>query len=494
MFPSDSTFRPAPKPTIAAPKPPAITTGPNTVAKPLPAPVALNVTHFGDGMMSDRLSQVKANAYKLGGAGGPVMNWVDPPGGGPVWPRGPLSPDGGKVKQPGVGVMQDKLVSLGYLDGAVITDDTRGLYGDRTEAAVREFQIANGIRPVTGVADEATLAAMGSSTAISKADALAAAPESSIIGQPIGTAGPAPVPTMDTLQLPPRTGTVRSNGNANVRGDPSQDNPAIGQLKNGAQVNIVGEQGDWLHVTGTDRNGQPIDGWISKGLVNEPPRQDPRVAARMESLGYIQHGGQVDDMAVHNFQAMNGLPIGPMDDATLAAMWSADARGNTHVAQLHDPRWNPEATGSNNNCGPASVTMALAASGLVTIDPAHPEAAIDASRALAGGTAADTTGSGDLKDAVTGQGGQAYDITNMDEVQMAVSSGDPVVLFGYEQKNTSYRGAHWVAVIGYDQATDTFLVNDPLAPDGVQRWSRADMEAYANFEVDTSVAVHNPNG
>lgn len=493
MFPFDSNFRPAPKPAVATPKPaPAIT----TVAKATPPPTVVNVARFTDGMMSDRLSQAKANAYKLGFGGGPGMNWVDPPGTGPtgpVWPRGPLTPDGGKVKQPGVDVMQDKLVSLGYLDGSLITDDTRGLYGNATQSAVRDFQIANGIRPVTGIADEATLARMGSSSAISKADALAATPESPVIGPSIGTEGPAPVPTMNTLQLPPRTGTVRSDGFANVRGDPSTNNKAIGQVANGTQLNIVGEQGDWLHVTGTGRNG-PIDGWINKSLVNELPRQDPRVAARMESLGYIQPGGQVDDMAVHNFQAMNGLPVGPMDDATLSAMWSSDAKVNTHVMQFTNGRWNPTGPSASNNCGPASVAMALGAAGLITIDPANPEAAIDASRAITGGTRSDTTGSTQLTNAVTQQGGQAYPITNMDEVQMAVSSGDPVVLFGYEQKNTDYRGAHWVAVVGYDKATDTFLVSDPLASDGVQRWSRADMEAYANFSVDSSVAVHNPNG
>src|SRR6185369_13642240 len=100
MFPTDSTFRPAPKPTITAPKP-----------LPPPPPVALkaqnpvNVAHVGDGMMPDRLSQVKANAYKLGGTGAPVMSWVDPPG--TAWPRGPLTPDGGKTVQPGVDQVQD---------------------------------------------------------------------------------------------------------------------------------------------------------------------------------------------------------------------------------------------------------------------------------------------------------------------------------------------------------------------------------------------------
>jgi peptidase C39-like protein/SH3 domain-containing protein len=315
-----------------------------------------------------------------------------------------------------------------------------------------------------------------------------------VIGPSIGTAGPAPVPTVDTLQFPPRTGTVNSNGPANVRGDPSTTNKPVGQVPSGAQLNILGEQGDWLHVSGTGWDGKPIDGWISKGLVKEAERQDPRVASRMESLGYVQHDGKVDDLAVHNFQAMNGLPVGPMDDATLAAMWSADAKVNTHVMQFTNARWNPTGPGSSNNCGPASVSMALAAAGIKPIDPADPEAAIDASRALTGGTKSDTTGSGQLTTAITGQGGQAYSITNMDQMQMAVSSGDPVVLFGYEQKNTDYRGAHWVAVVGYDKATDSFLVSDPLASDGVQRWSRADMQAYANFSVSDSVAVHNPNG
>lgn len=60
-----------------------------------------------------------------------------------------------------VGEIQYNLYELGYYDGDII-----GVFGELTEQAVKDFQSANGLE-VTGVADEATIALLRSSDAVS---------------------------------------------------------------------------------------------------------------------------------------------------------------------------------------------------------------------------------------------------------------------------------------------------------------------------------------
>ena len=60
-----------------------------------------------------------------------------------------------------VKIMQKRLYDLGYITEA---DNVTGYYGEVSEQAVKDFQTANGIR-ATGIADNATLAAMFKQTA-----------------------------------------------------------------------------------------------------------------------------------------------------------------------------------------------------------------------------------------------------------------------------------------------------------------------------------------
>jgi hypothetical protein len=320
-----------------------------------------------------------------------------------------------------------------------------------------------------------------------------------IIGPSIGVAGPAPVPTMATLDQSEQTATIA--GTANVRPESNTTGGLSGQFANGTTVTIVAPQPEggaegWIYTSGTGANGQPLEGWVADGyrgidLVRQnAQRSDPRVQARLEALGYVGPGGEADPEAVRNFQLMNGLEgTGTVDDATLRAMWSPNARVSTHLVQVSDADYNhsSDAPSRSNNCGPTSVAMALAAAGIAPIDNADPQAAIDAAREAAGGGSGDRTGPGDLEDGVTAAGGESYRVDSEEALQTALTNGDPVVLFG----NTY--GGHWVTVLGYDAATNSYLVSDPMSHDGVARWSEEKMDGYANYSVD-SVAVHNPNG
>ena len=57
--------------------------------------------------------------------------------------------------------MQYTLYELGYYDGAI-----DGIYGQTTADAVRSFQIENSLKPVDGIAGNATLSKLYSSSAI----------------------------------------------------------------------------------------------------------------------------------------------------------------------------------------------------------------------------------------------------------------------------------------------------------------------------------------
>jgi len=207
---------------------------------------------------------------------------------------------------------------------------------------------------------------------------------------------------------------------------------------------------------------------------------------------------------------MNRLPVtGELDQRTLDAMWSPDARQSYHVVQFQDSTYNATKqsgsgnAGGDNNCGPASMGMALASLGLANLNNADPQALVAKMRTDSGTTAGNTTGPGVLETAAQKNGAETYRVDDMNEVKLAVMRGDPVVLYGVPNKGGTYYNApasegsihdgsgHWVTVVGYDPQTDKFIVNDPLCRDGTLQLTQDQLTNYADFSVD-SVAVHRP--
>ena len=92
---------------------------------------------------------------------------------------------------------------------------------------------------------------------------------------------------------------------------------------------------------------------------------------------------------------------------------------------------------------------------------------------------------------------------SLDELKLAVMRGDPVALYGQPNHDgTYYNGSttmgaidsgasHWIAVTGYDPATNTFTVNDPLSRGGTLQLTQAQLQTFADFSLP-SVAVHRP--
>ncbi|HVE85943.1 MAG TPA: C39 family peptidase, partial [Myxococcales bacterium] len=237
---------------------------------------------------------------------------------------------------------------------------------------------------------------------------------------------------------------------------------------------------------------------------------DPRIDTRMEDLGYLPPGGATDARAVSNFQAMNKLPVtGELDQRTVDAMWSPAARQSFQVVQFQNDTYNATKTagsdnaGGDNNCGPASVGMALASVGLADLDNADPQALVNQMRADTGVPVPGKTGTTALELAAQKNGAETYRVDDLDEVKLAVMRGDPVTLYGVPNRDGAVYNApasegsidpgagHWVAVVGYDPKSDTFVVNDPLCRDGTRQLTQEQLSTYADFGT-AGVAVHAP--
>ncbi len=361
--------------------------------------------------------------------------------------------------------LQNRLVELGYLTPAQLATGP-GVYGAQTTRAVEEFQAANGLPP-TGVADAATMAAMFAESAI-PSDAYLESLGPRVTGRPLGRAASA--------EKPP--GPIGPGG----------DEGAVEAVQ---------------------------DRLVELGYLTD----------EVKASGPGNYGPSTTE-AVRNFQRMNGLPVtGEADQETLDRLWSSDAVQSQHLTQFYDPIYNPTGYSRGRaDCGPTALSMALAATGLAEIGD-DPQGLIDEVRY---NMVVDSAGNHDAsRDGVTGDGSfspdehgeytyvedmhhgaqaygaESYDVVTMQDLEFAVSQGDPVVLLGVpNREGTFYAGhemgsipegaSHWVAVTGYNPADDTFVVNDPLSKEGVITVTRQELEAYAGSTI-TGIAVHDPS-
>jgi hypothetical protein len=174
-------------------------------------------------------------------------------------------------------------------------------------------------------------------------------------------------------------------------------------------------------------------------------------------------------------------------------VWAGGKNPNSvHVSQVRS-KFNTNAASGNRDCGPASVVVALRMLGLSVPGAKGGDAqqAINRVRELgnAGSNGSSTTNF-QLERALTAAGASVSEISSIDEVKAAVTSGKPVVLNGNPAnpgaygkrfaggKMIPYNGAHWIAVTGYDHASGKFIINDPLSKAGAVKVSRSELAAY----------------
>lgn len=371
---------------------------------------------------------------------------------GPVLPTAPLARG---AQGPAVEQLQHALVDGGYLTAAELATGP-GTYGPRTQAAVAAAQRAHGLPP-TGQYDDATRAALS------------------------------------TPSTPSAPGTLTAPPGALARG---ASGPEVKQLQ---------------------------DGLVSLGYLG----------AADAATGPGQYGPRTEQ-AVRRFQAEHGLPpTGRYDAATRDWMTrrlageaappppppgelpTSAAQANAHFVTQFTSAYNPTGPSSSTNCGPASVAMALDASGRM---PAGltPEQRVDYARSLmypsiTPSSYVDVNGqqipqldsdhalssTGAVAAAFDGAGGTSYRGSGWEALDAALAAGDPVVAHGYYGKSgwgatleaagtaQGYEGGyagggnigHFNAILG-KTADGLYVVADPMYTGGTVELTRAQLEQY----------------
>ncbi|MCE7869719.1 hypothetical protein DYH09_04985 [bacterium CPR1] len=172
-----------------------------------------------------------------------------------------------------------------------------------------------------------------------------------------------------------------------------------------------------------------------------------------------------------------------------------------HMTQVYDRKYNRGGAPRSADCGPTSLAMGLEALGLSPRGSAQDK--IDAAR-LAMFRGADASRDGfdmagkksqaehgtstnisDWRRGARAAGARSRDVRSVADVAREVSQGHPVVLAGRNAGNIygrghgiSFNGGHAILVSGYDRASGTFILNDPLSHGGPIRVNRAQLAAF----------------
>ncbi len=172
-----------------------------------------------------------------------------------------------------------------------------------------------------------------------------------------------------------------------------------------------------------------------------------------------------------------------------------------HMTQVYDRRYNRGGAPRSADCGPTSLAMGLEALGLSprgTVQDKVDAARLamfrgaDASRDgydLAGrksqaehGT---STNISDWRRGAKAAGARTRDVSSVADVAREVSQGHPVMLAGRNAGNIygrghgiDFNGGHAILISGYDRASGTFILNDPLSHGGPIRVSRSQLAAF----------------
>lgn len=178
------------------------------------------------------------------------------------------------------------------------------------------------------------------------------------------------------------------------------------------------------------------------------------------------------------------------------------------VGRLGDPRdffftqfahekWNPNGIGWSSDCGPASLAMAAKAFGAFR-EGLDPDTMIVAARSAMDASADRHTGTGpdQVINGAHNLGLNSYEVqanlAGIDQVirsgGIAVVDGNPYpyeVELGFQNKGNQlyandgfYNGGHFISVVGIDQRTGNYIVNDPACKIGPIQLTRNQMVEY----------------
>jgi hypothetical protein len=162
------------------------------------------------------------------------------------------------------------------------------------------------------------------------------------------------------------------------------------------------------------------------------------------------------------------------------------------MSQVNHPQYNPNGPWRSNNCGPASLAMALRAFGVpangATVQrPGDIERFIDETRFLMQGHRNDgaLTHPDDIHRGAAAAGLHTQTTSGIDAIDRALAEGKMVVSLGnpagYHARVGSnnayyYNGLHFVLVTG--KRGDNYIINDPLSKVGPLEISRQELTNY----------------
>ncbi|MBN1205018.1 MAG: LysM peptidoglycan-binding domain-containing protein [Myxococcaceae bacterium] len=162
------------------------------------------------------------------------------------------------------------------------------------------------------------------------------------------------------------------------------------------------------------------------------------------------------------------------------------------MSQVVHPQYNPNGPWSSNNCGPASLAMALrafgvSANGATVQHPGDIEGFIDETRFLMQGHRNDgaLTHPDDIYRGAAAAGMNTQMSSGIDGVDQALAEGKLVVSLGnpsgYHARVGSdnayyYNGLHFITVTG--KRGDNYIINDPLSKIGPLEISRQELMNY----------------
>lgn len=257
-----------------------------------------------------------------------------------------------------------------------------------------------------------------------------------------------------------------------------------------------------------------------------------------------QHNIQWQDLAAHNgIQNPNALQVGQVlqipdaqttnatQDTTNTNQSAAPTAPTTtttspnnglHPEGMHMNQFDGDPNGSNADCGPTSMAMALRGVGLSPNGIDGNASTVDTVQAMrqsmypndAGrdGVTVNAQGETVRSDAehsgwtnfgalITGAeaaGAQVEQIAaNSDDVARAVQQGMPVVVNGNPGTDgggwsNSYNDGHFITVSGYNPENETFTINDPL-DNGPREVSKEQLDSYMEGWSSRALAISNPN-
>jgi len=184
----------------------------------------------------------------------------------------------------------------------------------------------------------------------------------------------------------------------------------------------------------------------------------------------------------------------PLPEAAPTGPRSVPQDSNAYHITQFTSAFNPHGPGRSNNCGPASLAMAMLAFGTIPegINPNNRQQIVQAARmAMTGNTdPEDKTNDSEVEDGADKVGLRSEKVGGIDGIAYALDQGKLVVAGGnpihYERalrlngsnygNEGKYDGGHFVLVVGR-QGND-FIINDPMSRMGKLTVSRNLLEAY----------------